>query len=158
MVRFTQQYLVAVAGLVAGAGAGWLLAAVVNRPNGGRGRLGRWDARLTVPLLLGAAGAHLALIPIVEVQRQVMFGLYVLALLGTVVTAMAGKAIWRLGAVVLPAGSILACAYFAALAHQADVVGLAVKLVELGAIGAALWPAIAVRRRSQTPRPHAASG
>jgi hypothetical protein len=157
-VQFIQQYLVAVAGLVAGAGAGWVLAASTNGTRGGGGRLARWDARLTIPLLLAAAGAHLALIPIVELQRQVMFGLYVLALLGTVAVAMAGPAIWRLGAILLPAGSIFAYAYFATVAHQADVVGIAVKVVEVSAIGAALWPAIAARQNRQEPRRHASSG
>ena len=54
----------------------------------------------------------------------------------------AGAAVWRLGAVALPAGSILAYAYFAVLAHEADVIGLLVKVVELLAIAAALAPLV----------------
>jgi hypothetical protein len=58
-------------------------------------RLTGWDARLTIPFLLAVAGLILALIPVVEVHRQVMFGLYGLALVVTVAIAIAGLGIWR---------------------------------------------------------------
>jgi hypothetical protein len=153
MVQFIPQYLVAVVGIGVGASAAWILAAANNRRSGDAKRIDGWDARVTLPLLLGAAGAHLALIPVVEVQRQLMFGLYVLALIITVALGFAGWRIWRLGAVLLPLGSIAAYAYFAVQVHEADVVGLAVKLVELAAVAAAVRPVIssrlALRQRPQ---------
>ena len=130
-VHLIQSYLVAVGGLVVGALVGLITAAVFKR-------LSAWDAWATLPLLLAAAGAHIALIPQVEVQRQVLFGLYGAALVGTVIVALAGLAIWRVGAVFFPAGSIAAYFYFALPTHQADYVGLIVKLVELAAIFSAL--------------------
>ena len=153
MVQFIPQYLDAVVGMGVGAAAGWIVAAATNRRSGDATRLGGWDAHVTVPLLLAAAGAHLALVPVVELQRQLMFSLYVLALIVTVVLAVGGWGIWRLGAVLLPLGSILAYGYFAGLVHEADVVGLAVKFVELAAVAAALRPVISGRRRVQD-RPH----
>jgi len=133
MIQFVKAYLPALAGLPLGVLAGLVLGA-------GRRRLPDWDARVTVPLLLAAATAHLALLPAVEPLRVVLFSLYALALLATIAIGLAGAAIWRVGAVALPAGSILAYAYFAALAHEADVIGLLVKAVELLAIAAALVP------------------
>jgi len=149
MVQFIPQYLVAVIGMVVGGSAGWILAAAMNRTSGGGKRIdgiGRWDARVTLPLLLAAAGAHLALVPVVELQRQLMFSLYALALVITVPLALGGRRIWRLGAIFLPLGSILAYGYFAGQVHEADVVGLVVKIVELAAIAAAARPVIAARR------------
>jgi len=141
-------YLFGLAGLVAGGAVGLLVAALAK--NGGlRGR----DARLTAPLLLAAAGAHLVLIPFVELERQVLFGLYALALVMTVAIGMAGARIWRLGAILFPAGSILAYAYFGVLVQQADYAGLAIKVVELVAIGSAL--ASFAARRTQ-PAVHVA--
>ena len=126
-------YLFGLAGLVAGGAVGLLVAAVANN-----GRLPAGDARVTAPLLLAAAVAHLVLIPFVELERQVLFGLYGLALIATVAVGLAGARIWRLGAVLFPAGSILGYAYLAVLGHQADYAGLAIKVVELVAIGSAL--------------------
>jgi|SRR5579859_5840002 len=150
MVQFIPQYLIGVVGLAVGAAAGWVLSAAMKRRSGDAGRLDRWDASVTLPLLLAAAGAHLALVPVVELQRQLMFSLYVSALLITVVLAVAGWRIWRLGAVFLPFGSILAYGYFAGQVHAADVIGLAVKLVELAAVAAALRPVFS-RRRQRIP-------
>ncbi len=146
MVQFIPQYLVAIVGIVVGGSAGWMLAAAMNRRSGDAKRIDGWDARVTLPLLLAAAGAHLALIPVVELQRQLMFGLYVLALIITVALAVGGWRIWRLGAIFLPLGSILAYGYFAGQVHEADVVGLVVKIVELTAVAAAARPVIAARR------------
>jgi hypothetical protein len=151
MVVLIHQYLVAVAGLAAGALAGLVIAKVANRA-----RLAAWDARVTAPLLLAAGGAHLVLIPLVELERQVLFTLYVLALLVTTTLGLGGVGIWRLGAVLFPAGSILGYAYFAALVHQADYVGLAVKIVELAAIASALQPLLAAGRKERR-MPHATS-
>src|SRR5579859_678149 len=126
-------YLFGLAGLVAGGAAGLLVAAAARN-----GRLAARDARVTAPLLLAAAVAHLVLIPFVELERQVLFGLYGLALIATVAIGLAGARIWRLGAVLFPAGSILGYAYFGVLVHQVDYAGLAIKVVELAAIGSAL--------------------
>ena len=126
-------YLFGLAGLVAGGAAGLVVAAVAEN-----GRLAPRDARVTAPLQRGAAVAHLVLIPFVELERQVLFGLYGLALIATVAIGLAGARIWRLGAVFLPAGSIVGYAYFGVLVHQADYAGLAIKVVELVAIGSAL--------------------
>ena len=60
-------YLFGLAGLVAGGAVGLLVAAVANN-----GRLPARDARVTAPLLLAAAVAHLVLIPFVELERQVL--------------------------------------------------------------------------------------
>ena len=145
MVQFIPQYLVAVIGLVVGGSFGWILAAALNRRSAGANRIDGWDARVTVPLLFAAAGAHLALVPVVELQRQLMFGLYVVALMITVALAAGGWRIWRLGAVFLPLGSILAYAYFAAQVHEADVAGLTVKIVELATVAAAVRPVFTAR-------------
>jgi len=136
---------------VVGFALGWLVVMMTNRRVSDERRLTASDARLTIPLLLGAAGAHLVLIPVVELQREVMFGCYAVALIVTVAFAIAGLGIWRLGAIVLPAGSILAYAYFAVIGHQADVAGLAVKAVELAAIAAALWSLVAANRKHRAP-------
>jgi hypothetical protein len=138
------EYLFGLAGLVVGGAAGLVVAALAHN-----GRLPAWDARVTAPILLAAAVAHLCLIPTVELERQVLFGLYGLALFASVAIGLAGARIWRLGAVFFPAGSILAYAYFAVLVHQADYAGLAIKVVELVAIGSAL-ASFAARRKQRT--------
>lgn len=143
-------YLFGLAGLVAGGAAGLVVVAMAKN-----GRLSARDAGVTAPLLLAAAGAHLVLIPFVELERQVLFGLYVLALIATVAIGLAGARIWRLGAVLFPAGSILAYAYFAVLVHQADYAGLTIKVVELVAIVSALATFAA---RSHQPSPRVAGG
>ncbi|MGH7764678.1 MAG: hypothetical protein ACREOM_09710, partial [Candidatus Dormibacteraceae bacterium] len=91
-----------------------------------------------IPLLLAVVTAHLVLIPVVELQRQLSFGLYFVAVIIVIVMAIAGFGIWRLGAIFLPIGSILAYGYFAFLGHQADVAGLIVKLVEVAVVAAAV--------------------
>ncbi|SRR6266568_2536788 len=143
-------YLFGLAGLVAGGAVGLLVAALAKN-----GRRPARDAAVTAPLLLAASGAHLVLIPFVELERQVLFGLYALALVATVAIGLAGARIWRLGAVFFPAGSILAYAYFAVLVHQADYAGLAIKVVELVAIGSAL--ALFAARRNER-RLHVSGG
>src|SRR5579864_5423287 len=140
-IHLIQAYLVAIAGLAAGAVIGLIVAATLQRS------MHVWDARVTVPLLLAAAGAHLVLISQVELQRQILFGLYAAALTGVAIFAVAGLGIWRLGAVVFPAGSIAAYFYFALPEHQADYVGLLVKVVELAAIVSAVVPVL-VRARA----------
>ena len=139
------QYLVGIAGLVAGAVVGALVVRVTSR-----GRMRARDARLTAPLLLAAATAHVFLIPAVELERQLLFGLYGLGVLGTVAVGLAGFLIWRLGAVLLPAGSILGYFYFAVLAHQVDYAGLAIKIVEALAIGSGLSSTIVFRRSGRS--------
>ena len=145
MIQFVPQYMVAVLGLAVGAAAGIVLAAAMRRRPALANRLVASDAWIAVPLLLAAAATHLVLIPVVEQQQQMLFGLYGLGLLVTVALGAAGWRIWRLGAVLLPLGSILAYGYFAGREHEADVVGLVVKVVELAAIGAALWPVFSAR-------------
>jgi hypothetical protein len=147
MVNLVKDYLPALAVLPVGFIVGLALAWAANRSGLGRGRLEAWDARITVPLLVAAAAGHLALLPVVEQLRVVLFTLYAISLLATVGLAIAGIRIWRLGAVVFPLGSIAGYFYFALLVHQADAVGLLVKLVELVAIGAALFP---ILRRQPT--------
>ena len=146
-VQFERAYLIALLGLAVGAAVGLIAAAAYSRA-----RLGRWDARVTIPLLLAAAGAHLVLIPVVESRRQLLFGRYFAALIGNVIFAMVGLSIWRLGAVLLPFGSVLAYFYFAFQVHQADYVGLTVKVVEVAAIAAALVP-ITRRGRDHVKQP-----
>jgi len=158
MIQFVPQYLVAVIGLAVGAAAGIVLAAAMRRRPALANRLIASDAWIAVPLLLAAAGAHLVLIPVVEQQQQMLFGLYSVGLLVTVALGAAGWRIWRLGAVLLPLGSILAYGYFAGREHEADVVGLVVKLVELAAIGAALWPVFSARRQTQERRRSVSAG
>ena len=147
-VHLVQSYLVALAGLVAAGGAGFAATRLARR-------VGPWDANLTLPLLTGVAGAHLVLIPLVELERQALFGAYVASVLVVVALAFLGVRFWRLGAVLLPAGSILGYAYFAVLVHQADYAGLAVKLVELATIGAAVAP-ILRRTSAREVRPNPA--
>ena len=134
-VHFEAEYTVAIAGLVAGAVIGLVVGTI-------SGRAWNWDARLTGPLVLAAGSAHAVLIPVVEQQRQVLFGLYFLAMTGVFVLGVVRIGIWRLGAVLFPAGSIAGYFYFAAIAHQADWIGLAVKVVEavvfVGALGGLL--------------------
>jgi integral membrane sensor domain MASE1 len=81
-----------------------------------------------------------------------------LALIVTVALAVGGWRIWRLGAVLLSLGSILAYAYFAGQVDQADVVGLVVKIVEVAAVAAAVRPVIAARRRVQERHQRIPSG
>lgn len=135
-VKLVSEYLIGLAGLVAGGGFGLAVGALRSTA------IGVWDARVSVPLLLAAAGAHLALIGAVEPMRQVLFALYGIALLAVVLLAAVGVGIWRLGGVLLPAGSIAAYFYFAIPEHQADFVGLGVKLVELAAMVAVLVPVV----------------
>ena len=140
MIQFQRDYLPALLGLPLGLVAGLILTALV------RGReLAAWDARVTLPLLLGAAAAHLALLTSVEQPRAIFFVLYALSIFATVASGLVGVALWRLAAVALPAASILAYGYFAAVAHEADVIGLLVKVAELAAIAAALIPVLRPR-------------
>ena len=154
-VHIVQSYLVAVAGLVVGAVMGLVAAALLRNRIAARGSVRRWDAWVTLPLLLAAAGRALTLIPQVEMLRQVLFGLYAASLIGTVIFALGGLAIWRLGALLFPAGSIAAYFDFALSGHQADYVGLLVKVVELAAIIAALVP-VFMRERAYGERQMAA--
>ena len=158
MIQFVPQYMVAVLGLAVGAAAGIVLAAAMRRRPALANRLIASDAWIAVPLLLAAAGAHLVLIPVVEQQQQMLFGLYGVGLLVTVALGAAGWRIWRLGAVLLPLGSIVAYGYFAGREHEADVVGLVVKLVELAAIGAAVLPVLSARRQTQERRRSVSTG
>lgn len=144
-VQFVVNYVVALAGLAVGGVAGFLVAL-------GAGRASTWDRRTTLPLVLAAGAAHLALIPVVEPQRQLLFGLYFLGMGGVFVLALLGAGIWRLGAIVLPAGSILAYFYFGLLAHQVDFVGLAVKVIEAAAIVAAVAGLVASRDATEGSR------
>src|SRR5438477_12434119 len=136
-IQLEQECLVALLGLAVGAAAGLSAAAAYSRAAPRRIPLGPWDARVTIPLLLAAAGAHLVLIPVVEPTRQLLFGLYFAALIGAVVFALAGLSIWRLGAALLPAGSIAAYFSFALHVHHADYVWLTVKVIEPAAVAAA---------------------
>lgn len=124
-------------GLV-GAAIGLIVGLLVVRAVDHGSRVSPWDARATLPLLLAAGLAHLSLIPVVELQRQVLFGLYGAALIGVVLFALLGIGIWRLGAVVFPLGSIGAYVYFGLSVHQVDYIGLLVKLVEVATIAAAI--------------------
>ena len=85
----------------------------------------------------------------VELERKLMFGLYFLSVVVVVVMALFGWRIWRLGAVLLPVGSILGYAYFAVQVHEVDYIGLFIKVVEVLTIAAALIPLFA-RGRSRT--------
>lgn len=150
-VNLVAPYLIGIAGLVLGAVVGLLAFSIRRRPAFDARRTTTWDSSITLPLLLGAAGAHLILIPRVELERQVLFGLYGAALIGVSILAFAGVSAWRAGAILFPTGSILAYVYLASTVHQADYVGLLVKLVELGAIVAAVFPVIR-RTRSTSKR------
>jgi hypothetical protein len=140
-LHYVGAYVVAVPALIVGGVVGAAATAFRRAPRG-------WDARVTVPLVLAAGAAHLSLIPAVELQRQVLFGLYFLAMAGVVAFALLGFGIWRLGAIVFPVGSIAGYFYFGFVVHQVDYVGLAVKLVELAAVASALVP---LMRRTSTP-------
>jgi hypothetical protein len=145
-VYLVNQYLIALIGLFVGVVVGLAIGAARSKA------LSLWDARVSVPLLLGASGAHLVLISAVEPMRQVLFGLYGLALISVVVFAASGWSIWRLGGVLFPAGSIAAYFYFAFPEHQADYVGLFVKLVEVATIASVLIPVLHSRgERSRLP-------
>src|SRR5437899_8387314 len=63
-----REYLVALLGLAAGGGAGLVATMRASRS------IKRWDARVTIPLLLAATGGHLVLIPFVERQHQMLLG------------------------------------------------------------------------------------
>lgn len=143
-IQFVAPYWPGVAGLLLGVVCGMLIAATTRA----RSVLSEWDARVTVPLVLAAAGAHLLLIPAVELERQVLFALYGVALLVVTAFAIAGVGIWRLGAIVFPLGSIGAYFYFAFQVHHADYIGLLVKLVEFIAVAAATASALSRRHRA----------
>ena len=130
-------------GLVVGGGLGFAVGAARG------GTLSPWDARASVPLLLAAAGAHVALISAVEPMRQVLFTLYGLALVGVVVFAAVGWSIWRLGGVLFPLGSIAGYFFFAIQVHQVDYGGLFVKVVEVAAITAVVVPVFRRQRRQR---------
>jgi hypothetical protein len=136
-LHFVAAYTPALAGLVVGAAVGYLVAA--------RGRFASWDARLTLPLLLAAGTAHLFLILAVERERQLLFGLYFVALALTFAAARAGIRAWKLGAVLFPLGSIAGYFYFAVGVHQVDFIGLAVKVVEVCLVVAAARSAVGFR-------------
>lgn len=142
MVKFEAEYLPALAGMVVGAAVALLATSLMPQAR----RLSDWDRRATLPLLLAAAGAHLALLPAVELLRVVLFSLYGLVLLLTVALAIGGVSGWRAAAVVFPVGSILGYFYFGVVAHEVDVIGLLVKLLEVAAIAAAVRGAIVARR------------
>ena len=137
-LHFVSAYLPAVAGLVIGGLVGYLIA--------GRGGASSSGARMTLALLFAAAIAHLSLIPVVERERQIMFGLYFLALALTFGAALLGVGAWKIGAVLFPAGSILGYFYFAYGAHEVDFIGLAVKVVELGVIVTAVRSVVSARK------------
>ena len=141
-VQFVQSYLVALGGLVVGAAAGFW----VSRIRGGTP--GDLSARLTLTLLAAVGTAHLVLIPVVELERKLMFGLYFASVVVVIAVAVFRWPIWRLGAVLLPLGSILGYAYFAVQVHEVDYIGLAVKVVEVATIAAALTP-LFVRHQSR---------
>jgi hypothetical protein len=145
-VQFVQSYLIGVVGAVVGAIIGLVGATVTRR------WFGAWDALVTVPLLLAAAGGHLFLIPVEVVMLQVLFGLYGAALIATVIVGIARISIWRLGAVLFPAGSIAAYFYFGVQVHQVDYIGLGLKIVELAAIVAALVPVTVLNRSARGRR------
>lgn len=138
---------------LAGGALGLAVGLIVPRHVGRKSQSWRWDGRVTLPLILAAAGAHLALIPLVEQQRQVLFGLYGLALIGVAVFALLEIGIWRLGAIVFPLGSIGAYFYFGVTVHQVDYIGLLIKLVEVAATAAAVFSLT----RSRAPRTWAPS-
>ena len=150
-VHFVSSYWIGLVGAAVGLIGGLLVVRVADR----RSRLSLWDARATLPLLLAAGLAHLSLIPVVELQRQVFFGLYGAALIGVVLFALLGIGIWRLGAVVFPLGSIGAYLYFGLLVHQVDYIGLLVKLVEVAAVAATI---VSVVRNRVSTRAVATSG
>ncbi len=139
-VQLISSYLIGVVGAVIGFGVGLVLITLRERVTTAQDAITNWDSRVTIPLLLAAGGGHVVLIPAMSSQNQVLFGLYFVALILVVIVAFAGFSIWRLGAVIFPAGSIFAYLYYAIPAHSADYVGLALKIVELAAIVSALVP------------------
>ena len=138
-------YVVALSGLLVGGVTGYLVAL-------GKGTGSRWDRRVTLPLVLAAGAAHLALIPVVEQERQLLFGLYFLGMAGVFLFALLGIGVWRLGAILLPAGSILAYFYFGLIVHEVDVIGLLVKAVEVAAIVAVIVGVVAADGRETVKR------
>ena len=144
-VHFVVNYVVALAGLAVGCVTGYFVALGIRTTS-------LWDTRTTLPLVLAAGAAHLALIPVVEQQRQVLFGLYFLGMAGVFAFAMLGFGVWRLGAILLPAGSIFAYFYFGLIAHQVDFVGLAVKAIEVAVSVAAIVGLVAGRGRAPATR------
>lgn len=139
------QYLVALVGLAVGAGLGLFIMAAASRL-ASAAPIRSWDARLTIPILLAVAVAHASLIPVVEFMRQAMFAVYFFAVVGVIVIAIIGPGIWRLGALLLPTVSIAGYFYFALKGHEADVVGLIVKAVEVVVILVALKPLLSSDR------------
>ena len=136
-----------------GFGVGLVLITVRNRVTAAQDALTDWDSRVTIPLLLAAGGGHVVLIPVMTGQNQVLFGLYLVALIVVVIVGFAGFSIWRAGAVVFPAGSVAAYFYYAIPTHSGDYVGIGLKIVELAAIVAALVPVFMgerMRRRIPT--------
>ena len=150
-IHLVTAYWIGLVGAVVGLAVGLIVPRLARRSS----QSWRWHGRVTLPLILAAAGAHLALIPAVEQQRQVMFGLYGAALIGVVVFALLGFGIWRLGAIVFPLGSIGAYFYFGLMVHQVDYIGLLVKLVEVAAIAAVLVPVFGSRASSREVTPAA---
>ena len=70
-IHLVTAYWIGLVGAVAGLAAGLIVPRLARRSS----ESWTWHGRVTLPLILAAAGAHLALIPAVEQQRQVMFGL-----------------------------------------------------------------------------------
>ena len=140
-IHLLPEYLVGLVGVAIGLGAGLALGAMRRQ------MLSTLDARASLPLLLAAGGGHLALIGAVEPLRQVLFGLYGLALVGVALFALVGWSIWRLGGALFPLGSIAAYFYFATPEHQADYVGLLIKVIELAAIVVVVLPLLLGRTR-----------
>ncbi len=97
------------------------------------------------PATAGSGGGAPRPAHVVEQPRAIFFVLYALSIFATVAGGLVGVALWRLAAFALPAASILAYGYFAAVAHEADVIGLLVKVAELAAIAAALIPVLRPR-------------
>jgi len=98
--------------------------------------------------LEAAAAAVAAVKP--KLRGWIHAGTFPLALAASVVlVALAPNGKARIGAVVFPLGSIAGYFFFAFVAHQVDVVGLLVKLVEVVAIVAALVPVL----RDRPPQP-----
>lgn len=150
-IHFVQAYWVGLIGGAVGVIGGLVILGALAR----KSRLAVWDSRATLPLLLGVGFAHLFLIPVVEQQRQILFGLYGAALIGVTLFALAGLGIWRLGAVVFPLGSIAAYIYFALLVHEADYIGLLIKLAELAAIASAVASVFQSRTARASLKPSA---
>src|SRR5258706_7659466 len=138
--QLISSYLIGIAGLVVGVVVGLILAAWRQGKIDTNPAVTRWDLWVTIPLLLGAIGGHIALVPQMVQQNQVLFSLYAAAVIVAVIIGFARFSIWRLGAVLFPLGSIVAYFYYAIPARSADYLGLTLKVVELAVIVAALVP------------------